>query len=232
MKIIVGNWKMNGNIKSKETMLRALKNLKTNNKIILCLPFTLLGGNNHNITIGAQDISQHPNGPYTGDISGKMIYENGAKYVIVGHSERRIYHHETNEIVKQKAIASIKNKLIPIICVGENWSDKKSGKTVSIIKKMLMESIPETGKYIIAYEPTWAIGTGKTPTPRDISIAVETILKTLNNIKHNNIKILYGGSVNAKNTMEILSVAHVDGLLVGGASLKVKTFLPIINSVK
>lgn len=232
MKIIVGNWKMNGTAEQKENMLKALKSAKTDNKVILCLPFTLLSGNNHNIIIGAQDISNHLNGAFTGDVSGQMIKDTGAKYVIVGHSERRFYHHETDEIVKEKATVAIQYQLTPIICVGETLDERKSGRTMPAIKKMLLNSVPDYGEYIIAYEPRWAIGTGETPKPKEISAAVETIIKALHGIKRDQVKILYGGSVNSDNVTEILSLPHIDGLLIGGASLKPETFLPIIDSAK
>ena len=232
MKIIVGNWKMNGTPEQKENMLKALKGVKTANKVILCLPFTLLSGNNHNTIIGAQDISQHQNGAYTGDISGQMLVDMDAKYVIVGHSERRLYHNETNDIVKAKATAAIKNKLIPIICIGETAEERKIGRTMPSIKKMLLNSVPTSGEYIIAYEPRWAIGTGTTPKPTEISAAIETITKALHSINRDGTPILYGGSVNSENVSEIISLPHIDGLLVGGASLKPETFLPIINATK
>ena len=168
MKIIVGNWKSNGNIKDKKRLLTATNNLKTKVKVILCLPFTLLYTDKTKISIGAQDISLYPNGAYTGDISGQMIKETGAKYVLVGHSERRKYHHETNEIVKTKATLAIKNGLIPIVCVGESLSEHKAHKTKSVITKMLLNSIPDTDKFIVAYEPRWAIGTGITPTKQEV----------------------------------------------------------------
>lgn len=231
MKIIVGNWKMNGNQDSKEALLKSLKNVKTGNKVILCLPFTLLYGNNHGITIGAQNISEHNNGAYTGDVSGEMLKDADVKYVIVGHSERRLYHNETNAIVKAKAIAAIKNEIIPIICVGETKEEKNAGRTMTVIKKMLLESIPKSGEYIVAYEPRWAIGSGKTPDDNDIKTAMETIHKALNGIGRGDIALLYGGSVNKDNAQHIISLPYVDGLLVGGASLKSDTFLPIIKSI-
>ena len=231
MKLIIGNWKMNGNMEDKESMLKSLKNVHTHNQIVLCLPFTLLYGNNYGITIGAQDVSPHKNGAYTGDISGEMIKDTGAKYVIVGHSERRLYHHETNEIVKQKATAAVQNGLIPIVCVGETAEEKNAGRTMSVVKKMVLESVPKTGDYIIAYEPRWAIGSGQTPSDEDIINVHLTIFKALQSIKHENTPIIYGGSVNLKNAKQIVSLAHVDGLLIGGASLKSDTFLPIIKSV-
>ena len=227
MKFIIGNWKMNGNQDDKKSMITALQNIKNTNKIVLCLPFTLLCGDNSGITIGAQDVSNHPNGAYTGDISATMLHDLNVQYVIVGHSERRLYHHETNETVKEKATIAIKNGIIPIICVGETMEEKNSGHTTSVIKNMLLESIPDDGEYIVAYEPRWAIGSGLTPTTNEIVTAVKTIFETL----PNPMPVIYGGSVNQDNARDIISIPYVDGLLIGGASLKSKTFIPIINSI-
>lgn len=232
MKFIVGNWKMNGNIADKEALLKSLKTVKTGNNIVICLPFTLLSGNNHSIIIGAQDISEHDNGAYTGDISAKMVKDAGAKYVLVGHSERRFYHKETNAMVKAKAVIAIQNKLIPIICIGETATERKSGRTMSVIKKMLLESIPDKGKFIVAYEPRWAIGSDITPTKNEIESVFRTITKILLDIKRKNIALLYGGGVQASNAHDIVSIPNVDGLLVGGASLKSNKFLPIIKSIE
>ena len=218
---------MNGNMTEKESLLTSLKSVKTTNKIVLCMPYTLLGGENYGIAIGAQDVSQHENGAYTGDISAQMLVDAGIKYVIVGHSERRLYHNETNENVKQKATQAIKHNIIPIICVGETMEEKNAGHTISVIKKMLLESIPDNGEYIVAYEPRWAIGSGLTPTTNEIVTAVKTVFETL----PTPMPILYGGSVNQNNAHDIISVPYIDGLLIGGASLKNETFVPIINSI-
>ena len=226
MKFIVANWKMNGNMSDKNEMVKNLKNIETDNKIILCLPFTLLNGENLGITIGAQDLSQHENGAFTGDISAQMLKEFDVEYVIVGHSERRTYHNETNEIVRSKAEMAIKNGIIPIICIGENLSEYESGQTIESVAKMLRESVPESGNYVIAYEPYWAIGTNKTPTTDEISKAMDTIRQ----IVGNDTPLLYGGSVKPSNAQQILSIKNVDGVLVGNASLKIDTFLPIINA--
>ena len=228
MKLIIGNWKMNGNMDEKNFLFKDISNTKTKNKVIMCLPFTLLWGDSFGVTLGAQDVSNHNDGAYTGDISAKMLKDAGAEYVIVGHSERRLYHNETNEIVKQKATMAIKNGIIPIVCVGETMEEKNSGHTIAVIKKMLLESIPDSGEYIVAYEPRWAIGTGLTPSESEIVTAVKSVFDTL----PNPMPILYGGSVNADNASDIVSIPYVDGLLVGGASLKSDTFLPIIKSVK
>ncbi len=231
MKFIIGNWKMNGNTEQKDVLLKSIKNVQTNNKIVICLPFTLLHGNDFGITIGAQDISEHTNGAYTGDISGQMLKDANIKYVIVGHSERRFYHNETNDIVKAKATTAVAYGITPIICIGETQSERNMGRTMSVVKKMLLESVPDYGEYIIAYEPRWAIGSGTTPSVSEIKAIHETIFKTLRNINRENTPILYGGSVDEENAKTITSVAHVDGLLIGRASLKSDTFLPIIKSI-
>ena len=231
MKFIIGNWKMNGTESDQESILRSLKNVQTKNTIVMCFPFTLLYGNNYGITIGAQDISQFIDGSHTGDISGKMLKDAGVKYVIVGHSDRRITYNETNKIVRDKATIAIKNGIIPIICVGETADEKNAGRTMSVVKKMVLESIPNNGKFIIAYEPRWAIGTGKTPTDAEIAAVHQTIFKALSTVKRESTPIVYGGSVNAKNAANIIKIPHVDGVLVGGASLKSDTFVPIIKSI-
>ena len=227
MKFIVANWKMNGTIAEKDAMFKELSKTKTKNKIIMCMPFTLLNGENQGITTGAQDVSNHENGAYTGDISATILKEMGAQYVIVGHSERRLYHNETNELVRAKATMAIKSGIVPIICVGETMEEKNAGHTISVIKKMLLESIPENGEYIVAYEPRWAIGSGLTPTTNEIVTAVKAVFDSL----PTPIPILYGGSVTANNAHDIVSIPYVDGLLIGGASLKIDTFLPIIKSI-
>lgn len=231
MKILVGNWKSNGNRKDKQKLLSALKKVKTNTKIILCLPFTLLYGDKTKVSIGAQDISLYPNGAYTGDISGEMLKDAGVKYVIVGHSERRKYHHETNEIVKHKANTAIQNGITPIVCIGESESDHKNGKTKSVIKKMLTESVPDNGNFIVAYEPRWAIGTGITPTKSEVESIHNMIFDVLKGLNRAHTPILYGGSIKASNVKKFIDISHVDGLMTGRASLKPETFLPIIKNM-
>ncbi len=218
---------MNGNMDEKESLLSAISGIKTKNKVVLCLPYTLLYGENFGISIGAQDVSNHDKGSFTGDISASMLKDANIQYVIVGHSDRRLYHNETNELVKEKATIAIKNGIIPIVCVGETIEEKNSGHTTSVIKKMLLESIPKDGEYIIAYEPRWAIGSGLTPTNNEIVTAVKTIFDNL----PNPMPILYGGSVNQDNALDIATIPYIDGLLIGGASLKSETFLPIIKSI-
>lgn len=233
MKIIIGNWKMNGTRTMFENMTKIISQTKTSNRVIVCPPYTLLYSENNGIPTGAQDISTHDNGAYTGEISGQMIAETGAKYVIVGHSERRLYHNETNEIIKQKTTMAIQNKLTPIICIGETLDERESNKTEKIITNMLENCIPNTEhEFMIAYEPRWAIGTGMTPTPNEIESVHNIIFEYLKKHNHETTSILYGGSVSPSNATAIAAIPHVDGLLIGGASLKPDTFIPIIESVK
>ena len=234
MKIIAGNWKMNGTRTALSEMINALQNIDTQNTIILCVPYTLLNIDSGRIALGAQDTSTHDHGAYTGEVSAQMIAETGAKYVIVGHSERRQYHGETNNIVQQKAAAAMAAGLIPIICIGETMDEKQSGIAMQVIESGVRECVPpNTNKnIIIAYEPRWAIGAGITPTNDEIATAHKLIADTLSNMGLTNIPILYGASVKATNAAQIMSIPNVDGVLVGGASLKPDDFIPIITNVK
>ena len=234
MKIIAGNWKMNGTRADLDTMIGAISKVKTENRVILCVPFTLLRPGVENVAIGAQDISAHAKGAYTGEVSGAMISEAGAKYVIVGHSERRMYHDETNDIVRQKAEMALENGLTPIICVGETMEEKRAGKTFDIIEAGVKESLPTDARddIIIAYEPRWAIGAGITPTTQEIADAHKVIADTLSYMGLDGTPILYGASVNPLNVGDIVAIRNVDGVLVGGASLKPQEFVTIIESAK
>lgn len=234
MKIIAGNWKMNGSRSGLDEMISALDNVETQNTVILCVPFTMVRGGTSRVAVGAQDISTHDKGAYTGEVSGQMLADAGAKYVIVGHSERRAYHNETNAIVAEKATAALANGLTPIICVGETMDEKQAGKTMEIIESGVRESVPQnvSGKIIVAYEPRWAIGAGLTPTDQEIAAAHTLIAKTLESMGLAGTPVLYGASVKGSNAAQIMSIEHVDGVLVGGASLKSDDFIPIITSVK
>lgn len=227
-KIIAGNWKMNGDPSAMENMLDVLKSVDTENQVIICPPFTLLGhaSGAGRIDFGAQDCSAYENGARTGEISAAMIAATEAKYVIVGHSERRQYHNETNEIVAAKAAKAITHGLTPIICVGESLSDKQAGKTLQVIEEQVKNSTIglQPSSFIIAYEPVWAIGTGLVPTNEDIAIVHARIAALTP------APILYGGSVNKGNAAQIMSIENVAGVLVGGASLKPDEFVPIIMS--
>lgn len=234
MKFIAGNWKMNGSTEALKNMVTALRDVNTPNTVVLCVPYTMLCTETNGIALGAQDVSAHDHGAYTGEVSAKMLKDTGAKYVIVGHSERRQYHGETNDIVREKAAAAIAAGITPIICVGETMDEKQAGKTMAIIESGVRESVPgdTNGKIVIAYEPRWAIGAGLTPTAAEIAEAHTLIAKTLELMGLGGTPVLYGASVKGSNAAEIMSIPHVDGVLVGGASLKPDDFIPIITSVK
>ena len=225
---------MNGSRENLVNMVAALQNIETENTVVLCVPYTMLGVTSDNIALGAQDVSTHDHGAYTGEVSAQMVADTGAKYTIVGHSERRQYHGETNDIVRQKAASALAAGLTPIICVGETMDEKQAGKTMEIIESGVRESIPNdvNGKIIVAYEPRWAIGAGLTPTDEEIAAAHKLIADTLSDIGIDGTPVLYGASVKGSNAAQIMSIPNVDGVLVGGASLKPDDFIPIITSVK
>lgn len=225
---------MNGSKAALETMITALRNVDTPNTVVLCVPFTMLGHDGGRVHMGAQDVSTHEKGAYTGEVSASMLRDAGAKYVIVGHSECRQYHCDNNNTVRQKATAVLANGMTPIICVGETMEEKEAGKAMAVIESGVRESVPENpaGRVIIAYEPRWAIGAGLTPTSAEIAAAHSLISKTLESMGLGGTPILYGASVKGNNAAEIMSIPNVDGVLVGGASLKPDDFIPIITAVK
>lgn len=224
---------MNGSRAELDNMIGALESVDTKNTVVICAPYTMLGAKSDRVAMGAQDVSTHASGAYTGEVSAKMLAEIGTKYVIVGHSERRQYHNESNSIVRQKAAAALANGLTPIICVGETMEEKESGKTFDVIESGVRESVPSDvqNDIIIAYEPRWAIGAGLTPTSSDIASAHTLIAKTLDSMGLSGTPVLYGASVKGSNAREIMSIQNVDGVLVGGASLKPDDFIPIITSM-
>ena len=237
--LIAGNWKLNCDIKeAKDLSTSILNNLRDkalSSEVALFPPNIYIDTvkkivNNSNIFIGAQDCSVHTSGAYTGDVSAKMLNDMECKYIIVGHSERRIGKFETNNDVALKAKNVMENKMCPIICVGEDAKDRDDGNALNFIEKQLNESIPKNyyKDFIIAYEPIWAIGSGKIPTIDSINEMFNMIRQwLLNNGIDNNIKILYGGSVNKENAKEIFSCRDLGGLLIGGVSLKAQEFSEI-----
>ena len=237
--LIAGNWKLNCDIEeAKDLSTSILNNLRDkalSSEVALFPPNIYIDTvkrivNNSNIFIGAQDCSVHTSGAYTGDVSAKMLNDMECKYIIVGHSERRIGKFETNNDVALKAKNVMENKMCPIICVGEDAKDRDDGNALNFIEKQLNESIPKNyyKDFIIAYEPIWAIGSGKIPTIDSINEMFNMIRQwLLNNGIDNNIKILYGGSVNKENAKEIFSCRDLGGLLIGGVSLKAQEFSEI-----
>ena len=237
--LIAGNWKLNCDIEeAKDLSTSILNNLRDkalSSEVALFPPNIYIDTvkkivNNSNIFIGAQDCSVHTSGAYTGDVSAKMLNDMECKYIIVGHSERRIGKFETNNDIALKAKNVMENKMCPIICVGEDAKDRDDGNALNFIEKQLNESIPKNyyKDFIIAYEPIWAIGSGKIPTIDSINEMFNMIRQwLLNNGIDNNIKILYGGSVNKENVKEIFSCRDLGGLLIGGVSLKAQEFSEI-----
>ena len=244
-KVIAGNWKMNmlpdQTIKFIDELAPLVKN--TENEVILCVPYTdlfysLLTAQNTNIKIGAQNMHWEENGAYTGEISGQMLKAIGVEYVIIGHSERRQYFAETDETVNKKLKSAFKYELNPIVCVGETLEERENGKAEEIITSQTEKALDglsnsQVENTIIAYEPIWAIGTGKTATSEDANNAIKSIRNKISNIYGqmvaNRVIIQYGGSVKASNAKELFTMSDIDGGLVGGASLNVEEFAKIVN---
>lgn len=244
-KVIAGNWKMNmlpnETIKFIEEFEPLVKD--TNNEVILCVPYTdlfyaLNFAQDTNIKIGAQNMHFEESGAYTGEVSAKMLKSIGVEYVIIGHSERRQYFNETDETVNKKIKAAFANELKPIVCVGETLEERESGKTVDIITtqtKLALEGLSDdqVKNTIIAYEPIWAIGTGKTATSEDANNSIKEIRKKIEEIYGKDVAecviIQYGGSVKSVNAKELFTTSDIDGGLVGGASLKPEEFAKIVN---
>jgi triosephosphate isomerase (TIM) len=246
--VIAGNWKMYKTLEESAELINALKpltsNLKTNVGVIVCPPFTSLAiaanlTKGSNISLGAQNMSEHDEGAYTGEVSWKMLKSVGCEYVILGHSERRQYFGESNELINAKAKKALANSLKPIICVGEKLDEREKGVTEQIISAQVKGclagiSSDELKNVIIAYEPVWAIGTGKTATPLQAQEVHMHIRKLVAQLYSWNVAeglvIQYGGSVKPDNAAELLSQNDIDGALVGGACLKADSFSAIINA--
>ena len=224
---------MNGSKVALDEMQKSLMDITTENRVILCVPFTMVAGASGAASIGAQDVSEHDHGAFTGEVSATMLADAGAKYVIVGHSECRMYHGDTNEVVRHKAEMALSHGITPIVCVGETADERDAGKTMEIIESGVRESVPDMdGDVIVAYEPRWAIGAGITPSEEDIASAHRLIAETLEKMGRGGTPILYGASVKGANAAQIMSIPHVDGVLVGGASLTPNDFIPIIMATK
>jgi triosephosphate isomerase len=242
-KLIAGNWKMNLNKAEIKTLLGDIKaQLKDseNTDYLVCPPYVYLdmvvqGLQGTPIAVGAQDCTLNDNGAYTGDISAAMLKDIGAQFVILGHSERRTHHKENSALISKKAQKAHALDLISIICVGETLAQRETGQEQETVKQQLLDSLPNTAtshNTIIAYEPVWAIGTGKTASPEDVQAMHGFIRTTL--AQHfdgpQNVHILYGGSMKPENAKALLATPNVDGGLIGGASLKADHFLAIGNA--
>lgn len=241
--LVAGNWKMNGSVAMlREPRLLAgmLKDVKLKCDVMVCPPAVLarrvksiLKGSR--IKVGGQDCHWNPHGAHTGDISAEMLKEAGCSAVIVGHSERRTHHREADEVVQQKAVAAHRAGLTAIICIGETLDERKAGKTLEVLTKQIVGSVPKdstAANTVIAYEPVWAIGTGLTASLAEVTEAhahVRAELEKLLGHEGHSMRILYGGSVKPSNAAELMGAPNVNGALVGGASLKAADFLGIIK---
>lgn len=245
--LIAANWKMNMTLKQAKALVLGMHyglKFPGDVDVVVAPPYTALFYvsailKESYVDLAAQNINEKDSGAYTGEISGSMIKETGTNFVIVGHSERRQYFNETDELIGQKIRASLTHHLTPIFCIGESLKQRESGHHFNVVKKQLLSALKECSKnelkqLVIAYEPVWAIGTGKTATLEQINEIHQFIRTTLSEKFDDGFadstRILYGGSVKANNSKDILSLEDVDGALVGGASLKAKEFILIIKS--
>ena len=242
-KLIAGNWKMNGSLAANEALI---KNLLAGLQapacdVALCVPAVYLGQcqallRASPVELGAQDVSEHEAGAFTGEVSGAMLKEFGARYALVGHSERRQYHFETDVVVALKAQRALACGITPIVCVGETLAEREAGKTEEVVRRQLAAVIHANGhcisEIVVAYEPVWAIGTGKTASTeqaQQVHAVLRAQLKAATP-QAERVHLLYGGSMNAANSAQLLAQPDIDGGLVGGASLKAPDFLSIIAS--
>jgi len=247
--IVAGNWKLNKTPHEAIILVNELKREIVDIEavdVVLCPPFTALGDvadtlTDTNIALGAQNIFWEDAGAFTGEISAPMLKDLGVSYVIIGHSERRQYFHETNETVNKRLRAALKHGLTPIVCVGENLSQREANKTFDIIKDHCEGSLnglsaEEMKKVVLAYEPVWAIGTGKTATPQqaqEVHAFIRQLLGKMFDVETaNSVRIQYGGSVTPDNIVSLMAQADIDGALVGGASLKAPSFAAIVKGAK
>ncbi|KRB84575.1 triosephosphate isomerase [Noviherbaspirillum sp. Root189] len=236
---------MNGSLAANAVLLNGLKDeiRETKSSVAVCVPAPYLAQcqaalAGTAIAWGAQDVSVHESGAYTGEISGAMLADFACTYAIVGHSERRSYHGETSEVVAKKTERAIKSGLTPIVCVGESLEDREAGRTDAVVGEQIDAVLALLGpadlaKIVIAYEPVWAIGTGRTATPQmaqDVHAMLRSRIAARNSAAAENVQILYGGSMKPDNAGELLAMADIDGGLIGGASLKAADFLAIIRA--
>lgn len=246
--IVAGNWKMNTTlqegVKLATEVNDALKSRTPNCDVIICVPFTHLASvkaviDDSKLGLGAENCADKAKGAFTGEVSGAMVASTGAKYVILGHSERRQYYHETSEILKEKVALAFENDLTPIFCIGEVLEERENGTYFDVVKKQVEDALfhlsaDDFKKIILAYEPVWAIGTGKTATADQAEEIHAFIRKTIANKYGNDvaeeISILYGGSCKPSNAKEIFSKTNVDGGLIGGAALKAEDFMGIVDA--
>ncbi len=242
-KLIAGNWKMNGGLAANESLIQALLSGLAAKAalcdIAVCVPApylaqlqSLLAGSA--LALGAQDVSAHEGGAYTGEVAAAMLKDFAVRYCLVGHSERRLYHGESDALVATKAQRALAAGITPIVCIGETLAEREAGKTEEVVKRQLAAVIQLNGhcvsEIVVAYEPVWAIGTGKTASPEQAQEVHAVLRAQLNaaSAHAERIQILYGGSMNAANAQQLLGQPDIDGGLIGGAALKAADFLTII----
>ncbi|GKT23467.1 triose-phosphate isomerase [Acidovorax sp. SUPP3334] len=244
-KLIAGNWKMNGSLAANQALLNALRAgiEQPGCDVAVAVPAPYLAQvkalvDGSAVAVAAQDVSVHEAGAYTGETSAAMLLEFGVRYVLVGHSERRQYHGETDEMVAAKAQRALAAGIAPIVCVGETLAEREAGQTETVVKRQLAAVIHTNGhcisEIIVAYEPVWAIGTGRTATPeqaQEMHAVLRAQLAAASS-QARSIRLLYGGSMNAANAAQLLAQTDIDGGLVGGASLKAQDFLQIIAAAQ
>jgi triosephosphate isomerase len=241
--LIAGNWKMHGLQSSEVELSRIITGAGelSGLDLLICPPATLIAAfaaatRGSSVAVGGQDCHAQNFGAFTGDISAEMLQDAGASAVIVGHSERRMYHKETDVDVRAKALAARRAGLLAVVCIGETQAERQAGRTIDVIRAQLEGSLPDTAageNTVIAYEPVWAIGTGLTPTPGDVAEVhrfIRGCLTARYGVSGQGIRLLYGGSVKPSNAGELLRVDDVDGALIGGASLKADDFLAIARA--
>lgn len=245
--LVAGNWKMNGDLATNAALVAEIKAglavVGTRAEVAVCVPAPYLSQvqlaiADSALALGAQDVSAHAGGAYTGEVSATMLAEFACKYVIVGHSERRAYHGETDAVVAAKAVAALKSGLTPIICVGETLVQREAGQTNAVVERQLDAVLAgldakQVGDIVVAYEPVWAIGTGKTATPamaQEVHAMLRASVAAQCASAAAVVPILYGGSMKAENAADLLSMPDIDGGLIGGAALKATDFLAIVRS--
>ena len=243
--LIVGNWKMNGSLAANAVLLAGIKSGPGQRAcdVAVCVPAPYLAQCQAElagsaIAWGAQDLSIHESGAWTGEVSAAMLLDFACKYVIVGHSERRAYHCESDALVAQKTACALRAGLIPIVCVGETLAEREAGRTDAVVGRQIdtvLEAVDARAlaNIVVAYEPVWAIGTGRTATPQmaqEVHAALRAKLAAKNSSTAVNVRILYGGSMNPDNAQALLAMPDIDGGLIGGAALKVADFLAICQA--
>ncbi len=244
-KLVIGNWKMNGSLAANSVLLRGIVagNAARNADCAVCVPSPYLAQcqaelAGSTVAWGAQDVSAYAAGAYTGEMAASMLQDFGCRYVLCGHSERRAYHHESNELVAQKTHAALDAGLTPVVCVGESLAEREAGRTNVVVCAQLQAVLdvlenPALEKIVLAYEPVWAIGTGKTATPalaQEVHAALRKQVAERSPAAAAKLQILYGGSMKPENARDLLAQPDIDGGLIGGAALKAADFLAIVHA--